>query len=268
MIPGLSFCPVMALPPPPIPPKEVTISANTYDVNLRALYNAAGFPAPYLGDTVVFYINSFVIVGASSTGAWALQLGSWPEMDLSPGTPIQPTLNLVMRTGARIQGAGGQGGGSGGGTGAGGGSAFYAARKINMVTGGARLWGGAGGGGGSDFSGGATFFNGGGGAGTVPGQPGALYNPGGAIVYTNAQPGTADAGGAGLSGPGGTTGDGGGPGVGGGSGATSGFTNYGGGGPGYSVYGWGNCTFGTWDDTLKKFTATGTHGADIRGPIL
>jgi len=268
MFPGLSSCPVLGQPTPRIPPKIVTIGAGTrYDTNLRAVYNAAGHPAPALGDTIAIYIEPGAKLAASSTGAWALQLGSWPEIGV--GGAVAPTLNVMVKAGVRIQGAGGQGGGpEQSGPGGAGGGAFYVGRSVNLVTTGSQIFGGGGGGGGANNPG-YVWCGGGGGCGNVGGPAGTGAGLGGGTAQTA---GSADAAGTGWVnfGGGSRCGNGGTYGAAGQAANgdwSGGFVAFGGGAAGYSVYGWGNCTFGTWDYTLLKFTATGVHGADIRGSI-
>jgi hypothetical protein len=250
-----------------LPPKIVTFTVAMNDVNLRAVYNSWGFSAPAAEDTVLFVINPGVIIGASSTAAWAMQPGGWPEMTGAAGAP---TLNMIVQ--GRIQGAGGQGGGANGNGGQAGGNAFYIDRSINLVTNGAQIWGGGGGGGNSVMISGGQQFNGGGGAGTVPG-PAGVPTVGQDQWWTWGQPGTSEAGGAGFraaNNPAINQGNGGNPGLAGQAAYSDnpGYENdYGGGGPGYAVYGWGNCRFGNWDYTKQEFVYTGAHNADIRGSL-
>jgi len=86
------------------PPKVVTWTGNAFDVNLRATFNAWYGATINPEDTIVLVINPGVYIGASSTGAWALQPGGWGDL------PASATLTLIIQ--GRIQGAGGQGGGA------------------------------------------------------------------------------------------------------------------------------------------------------------
>jgi hypothetical protein len=267
MMPGLSN--IMGKIKPP--PKVVTFASNTHDVVLRTSYNNAGYPAPKAEDTILFIINSGVYIGASSTGAWALQLGGWPEMDV--GGVVAPTLNMIVY--GRIQGAGGQGGGQqSGGPGATGGPAFYVDRSINLVTAGAQIFAGGGGGGSTVQNFNGAYYNGGGGCGYNPGQPGVKTAADNPPFWTFATAGTTEAGGTGFrasNNPAINQGNGGGPGEAGQAayGANPGYVvDYGGGGTNYAVYGWGNCRFGYWDSVKQEHVYTGVHGADIRGNLL
>jgi len=260
IIPGLSMMLGKIKPPP----KVVTWTGNAWDVNLRATFNAWYGPTIVPEDTILFVINPGVYIGASSTGAWALQPGGWGDL------PASATLTLMIQ--GRIQGAGGQGGGTNSNGGLGGGGAIYMDRGMNMVTNGAQIFGGAGGGGNSQLIQGGTQFNGGGGCGYTPGPAGGPGPPGDGY-WIMGQDGTTENGGTGFRtvlDPNCRIGDGGGP----GQPGTTAYSNapgyyydFAGGPAGWSVYGWGNCSFGNWDGTKNEFVYTGAHNADIRGPI-
>jgi hypothetical protein len=252
------------------PTKVVTFSASTQDTVLRATYNLY-HPAPKAEDTVLFIVNSGVYMGASSTGNWAVDVGSWPEMDAG-AVATRPTLNMIVY--GRIQGAGGQGGGSqSGGPGAAGGGAFTTSRSINLITAGAQIWAGGGGGGAFRDNSSGYYFNGGGGCGYSAGAAGVPTFYTGNSWWHGALDGTTEGGGTGFRADNAAAiqgGDGGGPGAAGeaGDGQNPGYvTNHGGGAFGYAVSGWGNCRFGTWNSTKQEFVYTGVHGADIRGSL-
>jgi len=266
MMPGISN--IMGKIKPP--PKVVTFTGNAHDVNLRAVYNSWGYPAPKAEDTILFIINPGVYIGASSTGAWALQLGGWGEMDSGPSP--RATLNMIVY--GRIQGAGGQGGGyQSGGPGAAGGPAFYVDRSINLVTAGAQIFAGGGGGGATYMPSNTYYFNGGGGCGYNPGPAGVPYFYTGNSFWHAGTDGTTESGGTGFradNNPAINQGNGGGPGQAGQAayGNNPGYvTDHGGGGTNYAVYGWGNCRFGYWDSVKQEHVYTGVHGADIRGSL-
>jgi len=261
MIPGLTKMMGTVKPAP----KVVTWTGNAFDINLRATYNAWGYTlVPF--DTVLFVINPGVYIGASSTGAWACQLGGWGDM------PVGATLNMIIY--GRIQGAGGKGGGFQG-DGEGGGPCMYVDRQINLVTNGAQIFAGGGGGGRAIWAyNGQLSEAGGGGCGYNPGLAGDQY------PYSPSEPwwhpaldGTTESGGTGFRADNNGAiggGDGGGPGAPGGSafGDNAGYEYYFPGGPtNWAVYGWGNCTFGNWDFTKQEFVYTGAHNADIRGNL-
>jgi hypothetical protein len=260
MIPGLTK--IMGTTKPR--PKIVTFTGNMHDVNLRTVFGA-WYPGPIVPqDTILFVINPGVYIGASSTGAWALQMGYWADL------PASATLTLQII--GRIQGAGGQGGGTNSNGGLGGGGAMYIDRATNIVANGAQIFGGGGGGGNSQLIQGGTQFNGGGGCGYTPGLAGGPGPPGDGW-WIMGQDGTTENGGTGFRttlDPNCRIGDGGGP----GQPGTTAYSNapgyyydYAGGAAGWSVYGWGNISFGNWDGTKNEFVYTGAHNADIRGPI-
>lgn len=186
--------------------RTVTIDANDFNLNLRTAHDSI-YPAPDGSETVTFTINAGVTVGSTSTSSPAIDVGTWPS-----GT----TINLVLASGARIQGKGGAGGtGSyntnNGTAGAAGGTALYTRKAISLNNSGGIFGGGGGGGGG-----GSSFRSGGGGGGGAGTQVGAGGPSPGSFPGSPGADGTADAGGAGGAGgdaSAGPGGNGGGPGL-------------------------------------------------------
>jgi len=60
--------------------RPITISSNDSDVNLRTLHDAL-YPAPTGGEEVTLNVNTGVVLTADSTSTYALDIGSWPELD-------------------------------------------------------------------------------------------------------------------------------------------------------------------------------------------
>jgi hypothetical protein len=213
---------------------NLDVSAN--NLNLRTLHDSL-YPEITQADVsggvvIVCTIATNAIIGSTSVGVPALEIGLWD---------VAIPITLVVN--GRIQGRGGNGGGANSGDfldgapGQVGGVALYARQAITLVNNGG-IWGGGGGGGGGTGPGdvgsdGLPAGGGGGGAGKVPGSggPGAGGGPGG-------NPGTVTAPGAAGAG---TVlgGDGGGPGLAGTQGASSHHTHVGGlgGQPGAAVDG-------------------------------
>lgn len=78
--------------------KTITIDSNIYDRNLRSMYDSL-FPAPEAGDTVICYINTGVIVGATSTANRSFDVGSWPSVAATGNRHSNTTLdNLSINT--------------------------------------------------------------------------------------------------------------------------------------------------------------------------
>lgn len=176
--------------------RVIIIDADTFDVNLRTLHDTLFAPATS-GDTVTLIIQNGAIIGASSTAARALDIGSWAS-----------GVVITVQIAGRIEGAGGRGGN--GGTGAAnpatvglpGGTALYTRYAITIVSSGGQIWSGGGGGGPGPNVGFGTF-PGSGGGGSVPGLPGAIGSAG-----VPGNPGTTELGGAavGSAGAGGNPG--------------------------------------------------------------
>lgn len=125
------------------PSYNFTFAANTNDVNLRTMANAAGYENALGPATVTITINSGVVIGSTSSSTPALDTGTWPS-----GTTISVVNN------GKIVGKGGLGGngdisGNNGGNGANGGDAFKAQFAITMTNNGWIAGGGGGGGGGA-----------------------------------------------------------------------------------------------------------------------
>ncbi|AVX04355.1 acanthoscurrin-1 [Maritalea myrionectae] len=66
----------------PLDPNDrpITISSNDSDVNLRTLHDAL-YPAPTGGEVVTLNVNSGVVIKANAVSTYALNIGSWPELD-------------------------------------------------------------------------------------------------------------------------------------------------------------------------------------------
>lgn len=126
---------------------NITIAGGT-DINLRTEYNNVNGSASPAGLSISFILAGNAI--ASSTGAYALQTGSWPEANV--------TLTLTINGGVYVVGRGGAGGGNGGG----GGPAIGLSKALTIINNGT-VGGGGGGGGGISYSG--CDAGGGGGAG-------------------------------------------------------------------------------------------------------
>lgn len=164
--------------------KEVVISANLTDANLRSEYDSQ-YAAPESGDTVKFVIESGVTINSSSTGGPACDVGSWPG-----------GVNISVVNSGRIQGAGGDGENQGG-AGFPGGVALLTSVPITLDNQN-EIWGGAGGGGGAAGSNDQGKFvgaPGGGGAGDTPGAGAAALF----AIASDGQDGTTELGGAGGS---------------------------------------------------------------------
>jgi hypothetical protein len=193
----------IAPPDPTI--KPITIGFNKNNINLRSIFNDTWGSADS-GDTVNVTIESGVIIGSTSTGAYAFDTGTWPA---------GITINIVNN--GRIQGRGGKGGNGAnikaaaqdGFNGEDGGNAILVRYDIDLDnTDGEIFAGGGGGGGGGSYPTiiGTPFgpldvyvpgAGGGGGAGTVdaPGGQGGSNNVGERSGDGNS--GTKDAGGLG-----------------------------------------------------------------------
>jgi Concanavalin A-like lectin/glucanases superfamily len=210
----------------------VIIDANQYNINLRTIHDAL-YGTPVSGTTIDAIVNSGVLVGSTSTGSPAFDIGTWPG-----------GVTVILTVSGRIEGHGGGGGGfelgGNGNDGAAGGTALYTRQAISLIlnVGSAEIWSGGGGGAGS------TSLGGGGGGGYDPGDGGETVSGGG---QPNGQPGTTEAGGAGVSAGGQSSGNGGAPGVA-GSGSSTGAS---GGAAGSGI------------DGVSFCTKTGT--GDIRG---
>jgi hypothetical protein len=186
--------------------RTIIIPSNINNVNLRTMHDSiypeitdddVGASPPV---TLTCIINDGVIVGSSSTGSPAFDVGSWP---------VGFTPTLIVN--GRIQGRGGNGTdglppNGPGTTGAPGGTALYTRNNINLEVGTGEIWGGGGGGGMARHGLVGIGCGGGGGAGQLPGQGGS--------GSTNAgNNGTTEAGGQGGVNADIEGGDGGGPGL-------------------------------------------------------
>lgn len=229
--------------------RVITFSASTLDVNLRSI-NDAMFSGVG-GSNLICTIEAGVIIGASSTGLPAFDVGSWPA---------NYSIKIIVH--GRIQGRGGKGGGKNDGgsndhlgkPGWPGGLALYIRYPV-VLDGAGEIWGGGGGGGSGKFR--STFTSnfygggGGGGAGTNPGLKGTKH--GGSAQ--DGQDGTSEAGGDGGSGMEGRFGgDGGGPGLSGQNGYSSGGGDSTGGAAGNAI------------DGVSYITAVGS--IDTQGPQI
>lgn len=169
--------------------RTIIFDANILDVNLRTIHDQL-YPDPESGDTFTLrcYIETNVVVGASTTANAAFIVGTWPS-----GVTVEIYNN------GRIQGAGGKGGNAAKNgvvaqAGSDGGLAFYTRKAIVFDNLNGKIYGGGGGGaGGVIKESGKEAGGGGGGAGFIGGPGGATGNG-----ENNAgQPGTLDAGGVG-----------------------------------------------------------------------
>jgi hypothetical protein len=207
---------------------SITIASDQYQYDLyTALVNAGVYSA---GKTRAFFtINGGVVVGSTTTGAYALTSQSFTSGD-----------TVYLTNNGYIVGAGGAGGSASSGGGGAGGPALYAGYPITVTNNGA-IWGGGGGGGGGANGGDGSkypaFVSGGGGGGGAGQYAGGGGSPSGSS-------GSLTAGGAGRT-PGGTAGRGG---TGGGPGAAGETTNGPGGAAGYYVGSGGNVTWVTSGD--------------------
>jgi hypothetical protein len=162
--------------------RVVIIDSNAFNLNLRTIHDTI-YPDPVEGEspsvTVTCYIEEGVIVGSTSTGTPAFDIGTWPT-----DFPV----TLVVR--GRIQGRGGVGGDIQQ-NGTDGGPALYTRHAIDLVLndGSGEIWGGGGGGAG-DPNTNNPEFGGGGGAGQLPGAGGQGNND-----ANDGDPGTTEAGG-------------------------------------------------------------------------
>ena len=164
---------------------NITIAGGT-DINLRTEFNNVNGSASPAGLSI-----SFILAGnasASSTGAYALQTGSWPEANV--------TLTLTINGGVYVTGRGGAGGGNGGG----GGPAIGLSKALTIVNNGT-VGGGGGGGGGRSYSGCDAGGGGGAGYGAAGGRASggglASGGAGGQCCVGRCRPGTQWNGGAG-----------------------------------------------------------------------
>tara|TARA_R110000868_G_scaffold186079_2_gene428282 strand:- start:2344 stop:4620 length:2277 start_codon:yes stop_codon:yes gene_type:complete len=170
--------------------RTLIFDAAILDVNIRTIHDSL-YPDPETADTFTLrvYVETNVVVGASTTGNAAITVGTWPA-----GVVIEIYNN------GRIQGGGGAGGraakdgGIAAGAGGVGGLALYTRKSIALDNLSGQIYGGGGGGGGGALKEGGKFAGGGGGgAGYVGGAGGATGNG-----EDNAgKVGTLDAGGAG-----------------------------------------------------------------------
>ena len=177
------------LDPEDLDNRTLIFDAAILDVNIRSVHDSL-YPDPLVGDTFTLrvYVETNVVVGASTTGNAAITVGTWPA-----GVVIEIYNN------GRIQGGGGKGGnaqktGSAATNGSAGGLALYTRKAITLSNLSGKIYGGGGGGGGGALKESGKFAGGGGGgAGYVAGAGGATGNG-----EDNAgKVGTLDAGGAG-----------------------------------------------------------------------
>ena len=169
--------------------RTLIFDAAILDVDIRSVHDSL-YPDPLVGDTFTLrvYVETNVVVGASTTANAAMTVGTWPA-----GVVVEIYNN------GRIQGAGGAGGnaqkaGSSATNGSAGGLALYTRKAITLNNLSGKIYGGGGGGGGGALKEAGKFAGGGGGgAGYVGGAGGATGNG-----EDNAgKPGTLDAGGLG-----------------------------------------------------------------------
>ena len=216
--------------------RVIIFDAAIQNVNLRSVHDSL-YPTPETGDTFTLtcFVETNVIVGATSSSITAFDVGDWPA-----GVVV-----TIINNG-RIQGAGGRGGNVLAGNGQAGGLAFYTRNNITLDNTNGLIYGGGGGGAaGSIKESGKLAGGGGGGAGSFPGGGGL----GSISPDFDGKPGTLNSGGAGgpstsQAWPGGA-----------GGGIAAAGQNAGGGGLGGAA---GRAIDG---DSYITFTATG----DIRG---
>lgn len=177
------------LDPEDLDNRTLIFDAAILDVDLRAIHDSL-YPEPESGDTFTLrvYVETNVIVGASTNANAAMTVGTWPA-----GVTVEIYNN------GRIQGAGGKGGnaakdGVAAQAGGAGGLAIYTRKAISFDNLNGKIYGGGGGGaGGVIKSGGKQAGGGGGGAGYIAGAGGDTGNG-----DNNAgEPGTLDVGGEG-----------------------------------------------------------------------
>jgi hypothetical protein len=81
--------------------KTVTIDSNVYNKTLRTMFDAL-YSAPVAGDTVDCYINAGVIVGSTSTGTVAFQIGTFLSVaatgNRTSGSAIISTISINTTT--------------------------------------------------------------------------------------------------------------------------------------------------------------------------
>jgi len=176
---------------PPDVDRNIIISNDTLNFNLREAHDQI-FTPPSSGDTVICTVQGGVVVGGSSPGIVAFNVGDWPE-----GVEIL----IILESGAYIVGKGGSGGDAKftsteeyADDGEYGGKGFYTRYDVTIENNGVIGGGGGGGGGASGIARASTtvFYTGasggGGGAGrdigdggnaTVTGQDGRVYEDNG-----------------------------------------------------------------------------------------
>lgn len=161
---------MLFLAPPDTGSRTVVFDFSTNNVNFRTSYDLL-YSTPQSGDVVTAIVNSGVIIGSTSTGSPAFDVGTWPV-----------GVSLILDIRGRIQGKGGAGGRGGNRSSAGvaggtGGTALYTRTDIDLIISSGSIWGGGGGGGGggSVVHGADCVSGGGGGAGQgqQAGNPGA-----------------------------------------------------------------------------------------------
>ena len=159
-------------------PRDVYISANKFDLNLKTEHDLQYGTPPSAGDIVNIIIESGVLVSSTSTATYAL---------VNPNTWASGVIiNLIIESGAIVAGRGGTGGtgsiyGSGNGSnGNAGGVAFLMQSPISVENNGVISGGAGGGGGGGGGKDGFLAGLGGGGGGGWPYGSGGL---GGAYGY-------------------------------------------------------------------------------------
>lgn len=217
---------------PAVPPSAFTstidLTASGSGVNLRTIADSAGFTG--MSDaTITFRVPSGVTISGGAGSGKAIDTGTWPTSSYTV------TLTLIVQSGGKVYGGGGNGGkggnGGGGGTGGAGGDAVYAREAITVTidAGGEVKGGGGAGGGGAGTTTGfpEPVWNAGGGGGG--GFPNGAAGGGGTGTYGNGSAGSAGTvvgGGAGGAGDGGAAGDNGGNAATAGAGAKGGAAGY------------------------------------------
>lgn len=169
----------------PVSDHEITIDADTFNLNLRTVHDEI-YAEAQSGENVIVTISPGVNIGSTSTGSPAFEVGSW-----------NAGVNITIINKGRIQGCGGRGGlfNESDKDGRRGGTALRTRYAITLDNSEGEIWSGGGGGAGFEIFG--YGGNGGGGAGNLPGA-----------TAEGQQQATPEAGGLGSS----SAGNGGGPG--------------------------------------------------------
>lgn len=181
--------------PPSAFAATIILTTTSSGLNLRTLADDNGYTGKS-DATITFEVPSGVTVQGLTNGGISVDSGNWPTTDYTI------SLNIVVQSGGKVYGGGGNGGnagfGSSGSAGSSGGDGIYCRTDIDVTVdaGGEIISGGGGGGGGSGSTTGGfepDFFAGSGGGGGYPnGAGGSGYG-----VSNDGAAGTISGGGAG-----------------------------------------------------------------------